>query len=61
MMGNLLHDSRYSRPTNTPEPPTTEPWEIEGPGLGAKHLTLNTPERHRTLLSNMADPIDSAL
>lgn len=64
-MGEYLHDSRSGRPTNTPEPPTTEPLEIEGSGLGAsqqqRQHSSSTPENYRRLYNKMADPIDSAL
>jgi capping protein beta len=61
------HDSWDPDAVPTPESPTEEPLEIEGPGLGAKRYssnpTLITPDRYlpKTRIRIMADPIDSAL
>lgn len=67
MLGQPAHDSRNRSPTALPPGPTTEPWEMEGPGLGARP----DPPKHHQLLrlakapgitrNTMADPIDSAL
>jgi capping protein beta len=59
------HDSWDEIRTPTPESPTEEPLEIEGPGLGAKRYssnpTLITPDLYKPKNERMADPIDSAL
>jgi capping protein beta len=62
---SFLHESWNKRSTPTPESPTDEPLEIEGPGLGPKRYSSNptiiTPELYKAKNKRMADPIDSAL